>query len=323
MSYKSVWDFGRAGVANYSVHGLGEYPTKIRPAVVAKIVERFSEAGDVILDPFCGSGTVAVEAKLQGRSSLSYDVNAQAVELTRTKLNRLDRNEMDAALRFLQQEATAEAENGNGAYERVRIEKEIARLKKRLAEVEDYAAAIHNTTHAAAVGDARRLDVADESVDAVITDIPYAGMVTYSAAPEDLSTQDYDGFLEGISAAFNEIYRVLKREKYFILFVADYRVGASRKIIPVHADLIRICSEIGFELFDLYVWRYYRSGAFRPFGKKPYQAMNVHSYILCFHKPGAAKLEKANRPVRYRARLKEKLAALQTVRVPAGSAGRS
>jgi len=33
MSYKSVWDFGRAGKANYGVHSVGEYPTKIRPLV--------------------------------------------------------------------------------------------------------------------------------------------------------------------------------------------------------------------------------------------------------------------------------------------------
>ncbi len=87
MSYKSVWDFGRDGVTNYSVHRLGEYPTKIRPIVVARIVERFSKEGDTILDPFCGSGTVAVEAKLQGRNSINFDINQseeQKFDLTLT-----------------------------------------------------------------------------------------------------------------------------------------------------------------------------------------------------------------------------------------------
>jgi hypothetical protein len=48
-------------------------------------------------------------------------------------------------------------------------------------------------------------------------------------------------------------------------------------------------------------------GRFRPFGAKPYQAMNVHSYILVFHKPVAPKVLVKNRPVRYRPRLMEKL----------------
>ena len=63
----------------------------------------------------------------------------------------------------------------------------------------------------------------------------------------------------------------------------------------------------GFDLFDLYVWRYYRSGGFRPLGAKPYQAKNVHSYIFVFHKPIAPKTLVKNRPVRYRPRLVEKL----------------
>jgi hypothetical protein len=89
--------------------------------------------------------------------------------------------------------------------------------------------------------------------------------------------------------------------------VADYRIARSRVILPLHADVIGLMQARGFDLFDLYVWRYYRSGEFRPFGAKPYQAMNVHSYILVFHKPTAPKVLVKNRPVRYRHRLIEKL----------------
>ena len=101
MSYKSVWDFGRGGKANYSVHKIGEYPSKIRPIVFAQIVERFSEKGNTILDPFCGCGTLAVEAKLQGRNSISYDINPKAIELTNQKLDRLNAEEMKSAYKEL------------------------------------------------------------------------------------------------------------------------------------------------------------------------------------------------------------------------------
>ena len=101
--------------------------------------------------------------------------------------------------------------------------------------------------------------------------------------------------------------RVLKPNRYCAIFVADYRIARSRVILPLHADVIGLMQARGFDLFDLYVWRYYRSGGFRPFGAKPYQAMNVHSYILVFHKPIAPKTLVKNRPVRYRPRLIEKL----------------
>jgi len=89
--------------------------------------------------------------------------------------------------------------------------------------------------------------------------------------------------------------------------VADYRIARSRMILPLHADVIWLMQERGFDLFDLYVWRYYRSGAFRPFGARPFQAMNVHSYILVFYKPVESKVLVKNRPIRYRRRLIEKL----------------
>jgi hypothetical protein len=64
---------------------------------------------------------------------------------------------------------------------------------------------------------------------------------------------------------------------------------------------------LGLILFDTYIWRYYRSGGFRPFGKRPFQAMNVHTYILVFHKPNGEELNKKNSEVKYRKKLIEKI----------------
>jgi DNA modification methylase len=305
--YKSVWDFGRAGKANYSVHAMGEYPSKIRPIVFSYIVKRFSNREDTILDPFCGCGTLAVEAKIHRRNSINYDINPYAVKLTKMKLDALDKNEIRRLTREFITEYKKEYKKVETKFEKVRIQKEINKLRDRLKKLEenpDYC----NTTHLVEVKDARKLDLGDESVDSVITDIPYASMIKYSDQPEDLSLiEDYDTFLKEIKKAFSEIWRVLKKDKYCIIFCADYRIGASRKILPVHADVINIMRELGFTFFDIYIWRYYRSGGFRPFGKRPYQAMNLHIYILVFHKPDGGELNKPNRPVRYRPRLKEKL----------------
>ncbi|MFQ3611707.1 MAG: DNA methyltransferase [Fimbriimonadales bacterium] len=157
-------------------------------------------------------------------------------------------------------------------------------------------------------GDARKLPLKSEAVDAIVTDIPYADMIRYSSLPDDLSTiEDYESFLSELLNAFEEMKRVLKPNRYAAIFVADYRIGRSRVILPLHSDVIQIMQEVGFELFDLYVWRYYRSGGFRPFGARPFQAMNVHSYILVFHKPLAQRPLVKNRAVRYRQRLIQKL----------------
>lgn len=308
-TYKSVWDFGRAGRANYSVHGLGEYPSKIRPIVVAEVVNRFSEKGKTILDPFCGGGTVAIEAKLQGRNSINFDISPFAVSLARRRLEALDANEMKRVTReFLEETRHAYAE-AKTRFQRLQKSKQLAFYEEKLRELEDEHSDYYKTLHTVEVRDARELGLPDESVDAVITDIPYASMIRYSDLEDDLSNiEDYRAFLNELSKALSEIWRVLKKGKYCVVFVADYRIGAARRILPVHADVISIMQRLGFELFDIYIWRYYRSGGFRPFGKAPYQAMNVHIYILAFYKStGSEQTQKSNRPPRYRPRLIEKM----------------
>jgi len=317
MSYKSVWDFGRSGESNYSVHRIGDYPSKIRPIVFSRLVERFSNKGDIILDPFCGSGTVAVEAKLQGRNSINYDINPKAIELTKTKLNKLDElqemiNAYKGLIADLKDDFQTVLGNGDRKHKsdtkRIQAQKEIEKLENVIRDLNNLDSEYYKTTHIAEVRDSRKLDLNNESVDAIITDIPYASMIKYSDLPDDLSTiEDYDKFLNEIAKSFREMWRVLKKGKYCVILVADYRVSASRQILPVHSDVINIMRDLGFNLFDLYIWRYYRSGSFRPFGKKPFQAMNVHSYILVFYKPNGDEVFKANRSVRYRQRLIEKI----------------
>lgn len=312
MSYKSVWDFGRAGKANYSVHAIGEYPSKIRPIVFHKIVERFSKKKDIILDPFCGCGTMAVEAKLQGRDSINYDINPKAIKLTNEKLSKLNKKEIQKVYDFLIEELLKEKQKKETKkIRKIQIDKEINKLKEQKVDSLNI-----KTKHIAKIGDARTANYLDDIkeinpdknyVDSIITDIPYASMIKYSELREDLSNiENYEKFLEELTIAFKRMIDFLKKDGYCVIFVADYRIGASRKILPLHADVINIMREIGLTLFDIYIWRYYRSGGFRPFGKKPFQAMNIHTYILVFHKPDGEVLNKSNRPIRYRKRLIEK-----------------
>jgi DNA modification methylase len=314
MSYKSVWDFGRSGgVTNYSVHSIGEYPSKIRPLVFHEIVKRFSKQGDIVLDPFCGCGTMAVEAKILGRHSINYDINENAINLTKEKLSKLTKEEIKNAYNYFINELIKEKElEETKKLRKVQIDKEVLRYEKLMEEIIDF-----ETNHISGVKDARiddyledikKIDSKKEFVDSIITDIPYASMIKYSDLENDLSTiEDYDKFLEELAKSFEKMIASLKKDGYCTIFVADYRIGASRKILPLHTDVTNIMRDLGMTLFDTFIWRYYRSGGFRPFGKRPFQAMNVHTYILVFHKPDGEELNKSNREVRYRKRLIEKL----------------
>src|SRR5437016_3197508 len=56
-------------------YGTHPYFTR-RPAnVIEKYIEHFSEPGDLVLDPFGGTGVTAIEALLLGRKAIQNDLN--------------------------------------------------------------------------------------------------------------------------------------------------------------------------------------------------------------------------------------------------------
>ncbi len=71
-------------------HGFHAYPARVHPGIVRSLIAAYSRPGDVVLDPFAGSGTVLVEALAAGRRGLGGDVNPIAVAIAREKVARSD-----------------------------------------------------------------------------------------------------------------------------------------------------------------------------------------------------------------------------------------
>lgn len=61
---------------HYGVHG---YFTKQVWNVVQEYIKTFTQPGDVVLDPFGGSGVTAIEALILGRKSINIDINPLSV----------------------------------------------------------------------------------------------------------------------------------------------------------------------------------------------------------------------------------------------------
>lgn len=63
------------------------YPTQKPILLLEQIIKLVTEEGDLVLDPFCGSGTTCVASKLLNRNYIGIDESSDAVELT---IKRLD-----------------------------------------------------------------------------------------------------------------------------------------------------------------------------------------------------------------------------------------
>ncbi len=64
------------------------YPTQKPLALLERIVTLASRPGDLVLDPFCGSGTAPAAAVSLGRRAIGIDLSEKAVELARSRLER-------------------------------------------------------------------------------------------------------------------------------------------------------------------------------------------------------------------------------------------
>lgn len=90
-----------AGPFSKLSHYLFRYPAKFHPPVARALVESFTHTGDTILDPFCGSGTLAIEAAVHGRNSIGVDVDPLAVFVSRVKTKRLESRKLEQTWQVL------------------------------------------------------------------------------------------------------------------------------------------------------------------------------------------------------------------------------
>ncbi len=63
------------------------YPTQKPLSLLERIIELSTDEGDLVLDPFCGSGTTCVAAHLNGRRYIGIDESVAAVSLARGRLD--------------------------------------------------------------------------------------------------------------------------------------------------------------------------------------------------------------------------------------------
>ncbi len=76
----TVWSFARRG--KWATHN-SKYRGNWAPEVVRNLILRYSSEGDTLLDPMVGGGTTAIECKLLNRDLLAFDINPNAVKLTK------------------------------------------------------------------------------------------------------------------------------------------------------------------------------------------------------------------------------------------------
>src|SRR5262249_30462780 len=83
---------------NDPIYNAHSYHTKVPPKAISRYVEHYTEAGDIILDGFCGTGMTAVAAALCGqRKTILADLSPIATFIASNLLRSLDRGQFSNA----------------------------------------------------------------------------------------------------------------------------------------------------------------------------------------------------------------------------------
>jgi DNA modification methylase len=71
------------------IYALHKYWSKKPYNIIRKFITRYSKTGEIVLDPFCGSGISIIEAIITNRKAIGFDINPISIFITEQLLNKI------------------------------------------------------------------------------------------------------------------------------------------------------------------------------------------------------------------------------------------
>ena len=94
------WEYADADT-QYLTHNIHRYSGKFIPQIAARAISLLTQPGELVVDPYCGSGTTLLESALLGRRALGVDLNPLAVLIARVKTTPIPEAALNGLVRTL------------------------------------------------------------------------------------------------------------------------------------------------------------------------------------------------------------------------------
>jgi adenine-specific DNA-methyltransferase len=94
-----VWHFPKVtSGANRSSKERTAHPAQFPVAVIDRIIKACSNPGDLIFDPFLGSGSLIEAALRNGRAAVGFEINSKYVQIAARRIERFQKRQMQQKL---------------------------------------------------------------------------------------------------------------------------------------------------------------------------------------------------------------------------------
>ncbi len=254
-SQVGVWHFlyEKRDIRDKNLH-----PATFPIQLAAKVIELFTHKGELVLDPFVGSGTTLVAAEDLDRNAVGFDLKSEYVTLSQSRLQ-------PNLFGHAQQIAIHDDALNIPKY----IEQEVVSL---IWTSPPYANLLNRVRH----NKSRRDRKNDQ----------YLKIEQYSQDPRDLGTMNLEDYSAAMGDIFESLLPLLKRHGHCVINVPDMWWENQR--ITIHVSLIEELRRRGYELRNVIIWD--RSNIVNRIGifgwPSNYITMGVtFEYLLDFWKP--------------------------------------
>ncbi|WP_417385994.1 DNA methyltransferase [Gimesia sp.] len=247
----SVWSDIRKSLEEVRL----KHPAIFPEMLVERLIETFLPLqGDVILDPFAGSGSTIVTAEKMGKTGIGLELSEDYTELARQRLTAV----------------SLEAEEQTACRSRI-IHGSALSLAEHVSP-ESVDLCITSPPYWNVLNQRRSAD--------------HKKVRHYGNHDQDLGViEDYNAFLDELNRVFSQVLTALKPGAYCCAIVMDLRKRS--RFFPFHSDLASRLQEIGFLYDDLIIWnRQAEYNNLRPLGyPSVFRVNKVHEFIVLMQKP--------------------------------------
>jgi len=223
-SQVAVWEFAyeKRDIRDKTIH-----PAVFPIGLPKKCIELFTHKGELVLDPFVGSGTTLLAAQDTGRNAVGFDLKKEYIELSNS---RLKQSKLSLGTKQL-------AINDNALNINKYLDEETVAL---CVTSPPYANMLNRKRKNKSMrGDLRK-------------NKHYDTIQQYSNDPQDLGTMELFEYSQSIKKIYEGILPLLKPKAHCVINVTDLWWENHR--LPIHVEVIRAMQEVGYELRNTIIW---------------------------------------------------------------------
>jgi len=223
-SQVGIWEFfyEKRDIRDKDIH-----PAVFPISLAAKCIKTFTHKGELVLDPFVGTGTTLVAAKDLDRNAIGFDLKKEYVDLANSRLSqtKLEDNIEQIALKDNALNISQYLDDGTVSL---------------CITSPPYA----NMLNKPRLNKSMRADTRKNK--------HFMKVQQYSNDPNDLGTMEHTNYSKALTEIYKGILPLMKPRAHNVINVND--LWWENKRIPTHMYVVDAVENAGFELRNIFIW---------------------------------------------------------------------